>query len=56
MALVIGPLLLMMILLLSLTMRGLMRRVRSLLLDILMEAKGQALAPIGNRVKPSEPG
>lgn len=55
-ALVIGPLLLMMILILSLTMRGLMRRVRSLLLDILMEAKGQALAPIGNRVKPSEPG
>ncbi len=55
-ALVIGPLLLMMILLLSLTMRGLMRRVRALLLDILMDAKGQTLAPIGNRAEPSERG
>lgn len=55
-ALVIGPFFIMMILLLSLTMRGLMRRVRALLLDILTEAKGQALAPIGNRAEPSERG
>ncbi|MBK9113835.1 MAG: hypothetical protein IPM88_19840 [Nitrospira sp.] len=40
-ALVIGPLLLVMVILLTLTMRGLMSRVRTLLAGILMEAGEQ---------------
>ncbi|MBK7485857.1 MAG: hypothetical protein IPI70_06765 [Nitrospira sp.] len=48
MALVIGPLLLVMVVLLTLTMRGLMSRVRTLLAGILMEAGEQRFVPAGN--------
>lgn len=46
-ALVIGPLLLLMVLLLSLTMRGIMSRVRALLAGIIIEAREQSLDPVG---------
>lgn len=55
-ALVIGPLLLAMVILLTLTMRGLMSRVRALLADILMEAEEQRFVPDGNPVETPERG
>ena len=55
-ALVIGPLLLVMVILLTLTMRGLMSRVRALLAGILMEAGEQRFVPAGNPVETPERG
>ena len=55
-ALVIGPLLLVMVILLTLTMRGLMSRVRTLLAGILMEAGEQRFVPAGNPVETPERG
>jgi uncharacterized membrane protein affecting hemolysin expression len=55
-ALVIGPLLLVMIVLLTLTMRGLMSRVRALLAGILMEAWEQRIVPVGSPVETPDRG
>ena len=55
-ALVIGPLLLVMVILLTLTMRGLMSRVRTLLAGILMEAGEQRFVPAGNPVETPDRG
>ncbi|MEK6801674.1 MAG: hypothetical protein AABZ34_03295 [Nitrospirota bacterium] len=55
-ALVIGPLLLVMVILLTLTMRGLMSRVRALLAGILMEAGEQRFVPVGNAVETPDRG
>jgi len=55
-ALVIGPLLLVMVVLLTLTMRGLMSRVRALLAGILMEAWEQRIVPVGNPVETPDRG
>ena len=56
MALVIGPLLLVMVILLTLTMRGLMSRDRTLLAGILMEAGEQRFVPAGNPVETPDRG
>lgn len=55
-ALVIGPLLLLMLVLLTLTMQGLMSRVRTLLANILMEAREQNFVPVGTPAETSDRG
>ncbi len=55
-ALVVGPLLLVLVVLLTLTMRGLMSRVRALLAGILMEAWEQRIVPVGSPVETPDRG